>query len=134
MLCVLGSIIVYNYNFHCCIFILFKCINFFVTVEIENGDKPQVRRELHNVHSAYQLDGKNYLKWSQSAHVFVDPENKKGSIPQLNHEGLERVKSFLSNIKKPISIGSLTYSDKLPYFVRFNVSRYPFYQSLDFRL
>lgn len=56
-------------------------------------------------------------------HVVV-PENQGGSI-QLNREELERVRSFLNKLEKSISMCSLTYSTRLQFSIRFNVSNIP---------
>jgi len=45
---------------------------------------------------------------------------------QLNHEEIERVRSFLSKLEKPTSMCCLTYSGKFPLFFGLNVSDTPF--------
>lgn len=47
---------------------------------LETGDKSQTAGELQNVHSAYRLTGKNYLKWSQLIRTIL---KGKGKISHL---------------------------------------------------
>ncbi|WVZ24536.1 hypothetical protein V8G54_003080 [Vigna mungo] len=42
----------------------------------ETGDRPQTAGELQSVHSAYRLNGKNYLKWSQIIKTILKGEGK----------------------------------------------------------
>lgn len=60
-------------------------------------------------------------------HVAVGPiEENQGRSVQLNHEELERVRSFLSKLEKPTGTCSLTCSGKFPLSFGFNVSDTPF--------
>lgn len=43
---------------------------------METGDKSQIVGELQNVHSAYRLNGKNYLKWSQLIRTILKGKGK----------------------------------------------------------
>jgi len=74
-------------------------------------------------------------KKGQYAHVVIIPSNQGGFVPQLNHDELEIVRSFLSNTGKQTGISSLTYSSELPFFIGLNVSNTPFMNHwiLDFR-
>ena len=47
-----------------------------VNPTLETGDKPQTNGELQNVHSAYRLNGKNYLKWSQLIKTILKGKGK----------------------------------------------------------
>ncbi|BAT85288.1 hypothetical protein VIGAN_04281600 [Vigna angularis var. angularis] len=49
-------------------------------MNLETGDRPQTAGELQNVHSAYRLNGKNYLKWSQIIKTIL---KGKGKISHL---------------------------------------------------
>ncbi|XP_052732974.1 uncharacterized protein LOC128196357 [Vigna angularis] len=49
-------------------------------VNLETGDRIQTAGELQNIHSAYRLDGKNYLKWSQIIRTIL---KGKGKISHL---------------------------------------------------
>nr|KYP51534.1 hypothetical protein KK1_026561 [Cajanus cajan] len=54
-------------------------------------------------------------------HVATSLVSQEGPI-QLNHQELERVRSFLSKLEKPTRMCSLTYSGKFPFSFGFNVS------------
>src|ERR1051325_8110591 len=47
-----------------------------VNPTLETGDKPQTNGELQNVHSAYRLNGKNDLKWSQLIKTILKGKGK----------------------------------------------------------
>ena len=43
---------------------------------LETGDRSQTAGELQNVHSAYRLNGKNFLKWSQLIRTILKGKGK----------------------------------------------------------
>ena len=46
----------------------------------ENGDKFHIAGELQNIHSAYQLKGKNYLEWSQLIRTILKGKEKDSHL------------------------------------------------------
>ena len=57
-----------------------------VNPTLETGDKPQTNGELQNVHSAYRLNGKNYLKWSQLIKTILKGKGKVSYLTDNIHD------------------------------------------------
>ncbi|XP_068492253.1 uncharacterized protein [Phaseolus vulgaris] len=47
------------------------------------GDRSQIAGELQNVHSAYRLNGKNYLKWSQLIRTILKGKGKVSHLTDI---------------------------------------------------
>ena len=47
------------------------------------GDRFQTAGELQNVHSAYRLNGKNYLKWSQLIRTILKGKGKVSHLTDM---------------------------------------------------
>jgi len=58
---------------------------------METRDKSLTAIELQNVHSAYKLNGKNYLKWSQLIKAIL---KGKGKVSHLTDENNVNFKSW----------------------------------------